>query len=282
MTARANLTNMEPDLHRMAAVLRWYADHGVDEAIGDEPINRFESIDNESATAGTVASPKPAESPSPPPPPATQAVAGAREHAQSATTIELLQKAIESFDGCALKRTATTTCVYDGNPAASIMMIGEAPGAQEDRQGKPFVGPAGQLLDKMLGAIDLDRESVFITNMLFWRPPGNRTPTAEEIAICLPFVERMVEIMRPEILIYIGGSAAKAMLGRNEGITRLRGRWFTYTSTDGREIPATAIFHPAFLLRQPARKRESWRDLQAIRQRLMTIPNFPGATPHQP
>jgi uracil-DNA glycosylase len=258
---------MKPEERDMAALVRWYLDHGVDEAIGDEPVDRFESKE-----PASVPPPAPSrqDQTAKTPPPAPQAVASAREIAKAATTFVELYTSIESFDGCALKRTATTTCVCDGNPDARIMLIGEAPGAQEDRQGKPFVGPAGQLLDKMLAAIELDRTKVLITNMLFWRPPGNRTPTADEIATCLPFVERMVEIIRPQLLIYIGGSAAKAMLDRSEGITRLRGRWFTYQSASGDSIPATAIFHPAFLLRQPGRKQETWRDLLAIRQRLST------------
>lgn len=271
MMGRVNVRPMRADQQSIPSILRWYADHGVDEAIAEAPVNRLDQAPAKPVAAPESAAPSVAqriESAPPPPPPATQAVASAKEVAESATTMEALHTAIERFDGCALKRTATTTCVYDGNPQARILLIGEAPGAQEDRQGKPFVGPAGQLLDKMLAAIDLDRSKVLISNMLFWRPPGNRTPTAEEISTCLPFVERMVEIIGPQILIYVGGSAAKAMLGRTEGITRLRGRWFTYAASDGREIPATAIFHPAFLLRQPARKRECWRDLQAIRQRL--------------
>ena len=255
---------MKAERHELAALLRWYVDHGVDEAIADQPIDRFET-----ATRAPVSSIRPAPA-AKSPPPASQAVASAKNLAAAATTFEELCTTIDSFESCALKRTATTTCIYDGNPNARILLIGEAPGAQEDRQGKPFVGPAGQLLDKMLAAIELDRTKVLITNMLFWRPPGNRTPTADEIAACLPFVERMVEIMKPALLIYIGGSAAKAMLEKSEGITRLRGRWYTYTPTGGEPIPATAVFHPAFLLRQPARKRETWRDLLAIRKKLST------------
>ncbi len=258
---------MTPDRHDLAALLRWYDDHGVDEAIADQPVNRFAPTEPENRVA---AAPSRSQILASAPPPAPQAIASAEDLAKTATTIEGLRTTIENFDGCALKRTATTTCVYDGNPASRILLIGEAPGAQEDRQGKPFVGPAGQLLDKMLAAIDLDRSNVLITNMLFWRPPGNRTPTADEVAACLPFVERMVDIMRPALLIYVGGSAAKAMLERSEGITRLRGRWFTYETAAGDSIPATAIFHPAFLLRQPARKRETWRDLMSIRQKLRT------------
>jgi uracil-DNA glycosylase len=258
---------MNAERHELAALLRWYVDHGVDEAIAEQPIDRFQPVPPATRAPAVPSRPAPATKS---PPPASQAVASARELAAAATTFEVLCTTIESFDGCALKRTAATTCIYDGNPEARIMLIGEAPGAQEDRQGKPFVGPAGQLLDKMLAAIGLDRTKVLITNMLFWRPPGNRTPTADEIAACLPFVERMVDIVKPAMMIYVGGSAAKAMLDKSEGITRLRGRWFSYTPAGGEPIPATAVFHPAFLLRQPARKRETWRDLQAIADKLKT------------
>jgi len=258
---------MTTQQHDLAALLSWYVDNGVDEAVGEEPINRFAATPGDSVAPAAPSRPAPTPKS---PPPASQAVASAKELAAATTTFESLVASIESFDGCALKRTATTTCIFDGNPEADIMLIGEAPGAQEDRQGKPFVGPAGQLLDKMLAAIGLDRTKVLITNLLFWRPPGNRTPTADEVAACLPFVERMVEIVDPKLLVYVGGSAAKAMLDRSEGITRLRGRWFIYETAEGKQIPATAIFHPAFLLRQPARKRETWRDLLAIRQKLET------------
>ena len=272
---------MATDRAALVALLEWYADIGVDETVAAEPVDRF------AAAPAAV----PAEAPPPrapvalppgprPPAPATPAVAlgEARQAAAAAGSIEELVAAIAAFDGCALKRTATTTCVFDGNPQARVMLIGEAPGKEEDRAGKPFVGPAGQLLDKMLGAIGLDRSHVYITNTLYWRPPGNRTPTPEEIATCLPFLERQVELIAPAMLVYVGGSAAKAMLERNEGITRLRGRWFSF-EREGREaIPATAIFHPAFLLRQPARKKETWRDLLAIRARLDAMGLAPAAT----
>jgi len=270
MMGRANVGIMSAQRQDLTALLQWYVDHGVDEAIADEPVNRFERPGQPVAESPPPPAPSRAQKPPESPPPASQAVANARKLAGAANTFEELYTTIDSFEGCALKRTATTTCVYDGNPEARIMLIGEAPGAQEDRQGKPFVGPAGQLLDKMLAAIELDRTKVLITNLLFWRPPGNRTPTADEIAACLPFVERMVELIQPRVLVYVGGSAAKAMLERSEGITRLRGRWFAYAPAGGEPIPATAIFHPAFLLRQPARKRETWRDLQALRQKLQT------------
>jgi DNA polymerase len=151
------------------------------------------------------------------------------------------------------------------------MLIGEAPGAQEDRQGKPFVGPSGQLLDRMLATIGLDRSKVYITNVIYWRPPGNRTPTAAEIATCQPFLERQIELLQPKLLVFVGGIAARALLGVTEGVTKLRGRPFTYEAGDGRSIPAIVMFHPAYLLRQPAQKRYSWRDLLAIKEKIKNL-----------
>ena len=274
---------MATDRAALVALLEWYAEIGVDETVAPEPVDRFAAVPVTPAQAEEPPPPRaPVELPPGPrgPAPATPALAlgEARRAAAAAGSIEELVAAIAAFDGCALKKTATTTCVFDGNPKARIMLIGEAPGKEEDRQGKPFVGAAGQLLDKMLGAIGLDRDSVYITNTLYWRPPGDRTPTPEEIATCLPFLERQVELLAPALLVYVGGSAAKAMLEKNEGITRLRGRWFSF-EREGREpIPATAIFHPAFLLRQPARKKEAWRDLLAIRARLDAMGLAPAAT----
>jgi DNA polymerase len=192
--------------------------------------------------------------------------------AAAAGTLEQLRAAVAGFEECALKRTATNLVFADGNPEAPIMFIGEAPGAEEDLRGLPFVGKAGQLLDRMLAAIGLSRDSAYITNILFWRPPGNRQPTSGEIAACLPFVERHVELVSPEILVLLGGVAAKALLARSEGIMRLRGRWFEH-STPGlaRPVPAMATFHPAYLLRSPGQKRAAWHDLLAIRDRLILL-----------
>ena len=192
--------------------------------------------------------------------------------AAEATTLADLKRALERFEGCALRLTATNTVFGDGNPQAPVMFVGEAPGAEEDRQGLPFVGDSGKLLDRMLAAIGLDRDSAYITNVLPWRPPGNRSPTAAEIASCLPFVERHIELVAPEILVMVGGIAAKALLGKTEGIMKLRGRWFNFeTAGMVRPIPATATFHPAYLLRSPAQKRESWRDFLEIKERLSAI-----------
>ncbi|MEZ5824144.1 MAG: uracil-DNA glycosylase [Geminicoccaceae bacterium] len=193
------------------------------------------------------------------------AVRNAREIAAACRTLAEIEQALQAFDGCALKRTANRLCFGDGSPDAPLMFIGEAPGAQEDRQGKPFVGPSGQLLDRMLATIGLDRSKVWITNSIFWRPPGNRPPTDMEIAVCQPFLERQVEILDPEIIVFVGGTAARTLLGAKEGVTRLRGRKLQYPVGDrDRNIPAIVMFHPAYLLRQPIRKKDAWNDLLTI------------------
>ncbi len=260
------------------ALLRWYVEMGADEAIADEPVNRL------APPPPRVSAVRPAAPEAAPPqsvravaasPPAAfadslgEAAQSARLLAARADTLAALEAAIAGFDGCALKRTATNTVIADGNPAAPVMIIGEAPGADEDRIGRPFVGRAGQLLDRMLAAIGLDREGVLITNVIYWRPPGNRTPTTDEIAACLPFVLRHVALVRPKVLVLAGGTAARALLPSGPGITRLRGRWFDL-AVPGLEqpVPTLPMFHPSFLLRAPERKREAWRDLLALRARL--------------
>ncbi len=206
-----------------------------------------------------------------------EAAQSARLLAASAETIEALGALVAAFEGCALKRTATNTVFLDGNPAAPVMIIGEAPGAEEDRLGRPFVGRAGQLLDRMLAAIGLDRTGVQITNVIYWRPPGNRKPTTAEIAACLPFVLRHIALARPRVLVLAGGTAASALLPLSEGITRLRGRWFEL-AVPGLDppVPTLPMFHPAFLLRTPERKREAWRDLLALKARLDAPPASRG------
>ncbi len=203
---------------------------------------------------------------------AAEPVQSARALAVQAETIEQLAAIIAGFDACPLKRTATNTVFADGNPTAPVMIIGEAPGADEDRIGKPFVGRAGQLLDRMLAAIGLDRTGVQITNVIYWRPPGNRKPTAQEIASCLPFVFRHIALSRPKVLVLAGGTAATSLLDTTEGITRLRGRWFDL-AIPGLEapLPALPMFHPAYLLRTPERKREAWRDLLALKAKLTEL-----------
>ncbi len=261
------------------ALLRWYVEMGVDETIGDEPVNRL--APRAPLRASTI---RPTEPGAAPPqsvravaasPPAAfadslgEAAQSARLLAARAGTLAALEAAITEFDGCALKRTATNTVIADGNPAAPVMIIGEAPGADEDRIGRPFVGRAGQLLDRMLAAIGLNREDVLITNVIYWRPPGNRTPTTDEIAACVPFVLRHVALVRPKVLVLAGGTAARALLPPGPGITRLRGRWFDLAVPGlDQPVPTLPMFHPSFLLRAPERKREAWRDLLALRARL--------------
>jgi uracil-DNA glycosylase family 4 len=248
------------------ALLRWYVEMGVDEAIDAESTDRL-------APAPRPEMPPPAR-PVVAAPPALaeslgEAAQSARQLAAGAETVEALAALVAAFEGCPLKRTATNTVFIDGNPAAPVIFIGEAPGADEDRIGRPFVGRAGQLLDRMLAAIGLDRTGVLITNVIYWRPPGNRTPTAAEIASCLPFVFRLIALVRPKVLVLCGGTAAGALLPQGQGITRLRGRWFDL-AVPGLEkpVPTLPMFHPSFLLRSPERKREAWRDLLALRARL--------------
>lgn len=286
------------DRASLIAALAWQVEAGADEAIAEAPLNRYRTIVPEApreaatppnqtrgmlATARTPAASareplvrearQPvATAPTPTLVPAAEQSRAARELAAAARTVEELEDALRAFDGCPLKETATNLVFGDGNPNASVMLVGEAPGADEDRQGKPFVGVSGQLLDRMMAWIGLDRTSFYITNILYWRPPGNRQPTATEIAACLPFVERHIELIDPQLLVFVGGSSAKTLLGRSEGIMRLRGQWFQYQSPRmSRPIPATAIYHPAYLLRAPAQKRDAWRDLLALKQRLHTL-----------
>ena len=193
-----------------------------------------------------------------------QLVEDARALAERCTSLAELEAAVRAFEGCALKRTAKNTVFADGTPGAPVMIVGEAPGADEDRLGKPFVGVSGQLMDRMMAAIGLTREGGFyITNILFWRPPGNRTPTLAEQAMCLAFTRRHIELAQPKLLVLAGGVAAKAVLDTTEGIMRLRGKWASYRLSDGTELPTMPTFHPAYLLRTPASKRQSWQDLLA-------------------
>jgi DNA polymerase len=258
------------------ALLQWQIAMGADEAIGEIALDRL--APPAPAAAAIPAARPPASIAAAPlvvaPPGAlaqslAEAAQSARLLAAGAETIEALGALVAAFDGCPLKRTATNTVFIDGNPAAPVMIIGEAPGADEDRLGRPFVGRSGQLLDRMLASIGLDRTSVQITNVIYWRPPGNRKPNAAEIAACLPFVLRHIALARPQVLVVSGGTAAGALLPLNEGITRLRGRWFELAVPGlDRPVPTLAMFHPAFLLRAPERKREAWRDLLALKARL--------------
>ena len=214
-----------------------------------------------------------------------QSVASARALAQSCRSLDELERALTTFEGCPLAETATRLCFADGNRAASLMLVGEAPGAEEDRQGKPFVGPSGQLLDRMLAAVGLARSDTYITNLIYWRPPGNRSPTSSELATCLPFLERQIELLRPRLLVSVGGVAARVLLDLKDGVGKLRGRRFVYRPADGGEpVPTFVIFHPAYLLRQPLHKRLAWRDMLQLRAELRAQGGWPleGGGVHGP
>ena len=256
-------------IHQAKAQLEWQVELGATEAIGDVPINRYDLPDSQpkpklkrAATANSI----------------TQVVSGdegadaaalAVRMAAEAGDLARLRRAVESFELCELKRGAKTTVFADGNPAARVMIIGEAPGRDEDIRGLPFVGRAGQLLDKMFAAIGMARDaadsaaSVYITNILPWRPPQNRDPLPDEIAMLLPFVKRHVELAQPELLVLMGNVSCLALLGR-KGITRLRGNWTTALN-----LPALPMFHPAYLLRNPQAKREAWHDLLKLQDKLL-------------
>lgn len=195
----------------------------------------------------------------------------ARGAAAKAQTLDELETALRAFDGCGLKATAKNLCFYRGAPRARLMIIGEAPGREEDLEGKPFVGRAGQLLDKMLAALSLGEADVHITNVVYWRPPGNRTPTPQESQVCRPFLERQMELVEPEVVLLLGGAAAKQVLDVQEGIMRIRGKWREITSGN-RKVKTMATLHPAYLLRTPAAKRHAWRDLLAVEAALKSGP----------
>ena len=258
------------DAPNVRQLLAFYLEAGVDCALGEEPINRL--ADAEPAVRKVVLEPSPRPTPTPlpadaGPPTPERAIASAREAARIAPTLEALRALMEKFDGCALKSTATQLVFADGNPLARIMFVGEAPGRDEDLEGLPFVGRSGKLLDRMIAAIGLDRSKVYIANVIPWRPPGNRTPTPQETQICLPFIQRQIELVDPDVLVTLGNPSTQTLLATREGIMRTRGKWFDY-DTGSRVIRALPTFHPAYLLRSPAYKRFSWQDLRAIAKAL--------------
>ena len=266
--------DMVTTMRAMESLFAFWADAGVSHAFEDSPVDRTatpvaalkKAPLAAPATGGTNTNPVNAVG-VPAPPPIDNALA--RHHASAAQDLAALEAAIEAFDGCPLKTAGARRSVFSrGASDAPIMIVGEAPGADEDAAGQPFVGRAGKLLDRMLGAARLS-EHVFITNTVFWRPPGNRNPTAAEQLACLPFVERAIALVKPQILVFVGGVAAKSMLRREEGILALRGRWFEWTSSNGEmSIPALPTLHPAFLLRQPAAKKKAWEDLLTLAERV--------------
>lgn len=272
------------------ALLKWLVEAGADEALADAPVDRFAvaaevTADVAAAARAPKAVPAPLRGTQPPPsmpaaPPRiastsplhpSGAARSAREVAAACSTLDELRAAVEAFDGCQLKVTAKHTVFADGHQDAPVMLIGEAPGRDEDLQGLPFVGRSGQLLDRMLNAVGLERAtSAYITNVIFWRPPGNRPPTPEEAAACAPFLVRHIELKQPKVLVLLGGTPVKHVLGIEEGITRTRGKWGRYMM-NGVEIPALPTFHPAYLLRQPAAKKLAWQDLLSLKLRLQDL-----------
>jgi DNA polymerase len=273
-------------------LLAFYRDAGVDSLLAEEAIDRFaddlpsspplrEGSGSEAARVGGQAPAAPddaavsstaegiSRAPASPPPSAEAAVMSARAAAKSAESLDALRVLLETFEGCMLRTTATQLVFADGNPKSRVMFVGEAPGRDEDIAGVPFVGRSGKLLDLMMQAIGLDRTQAYIANIVPWRPPGNRTPTPLESAICLPFLMRQIELADPDILVCLGQPSTQTLLGTKEGITRTRGRWFKF-HTGRREIRALATYHPAFLLRSPLQKRLAWRDFLALKKALAT------------
>ncbi len=267
-------------LHPLTA-LSFLIDAGADEAIELEPMDRLRRLEPPAAAAGAAPSrpmrSEPAAAPSssakalpaaPMVPESQDAAArSARALAEAAPDLDSLKAAMTGFGGCALSKTATQLVFADGTPGADLMIIGEAPGRDEDLEGRPFVGRSGQLLDRMLTAIGLSRSQVYVANVVPWRPPGNRKPTAAEAAICRPFLERQIILARPKLILLLGGAAVSGVLGLEEGIMRLRGQFYDL-QVDNLAIPAFATFHPAYLLRASAEKRLAWRDFLTLKARL--------------
>ncbi|MGI9475830.1 MAG: uracil-DNA glycosylase [Hyphomicrobiaceae bacterium] len=291
----------------LTALLAWYRDMGVDDAVADDATNWLARgqepparlVARKPAPPGTKASDanaspqapstapgqRPTAPASAPPPAAARpaapsvtisdeaAEANARDAARQAKSLDELHALLRAFDGCGLKATAKNLCFYRGAAQARVMIIGEAPGRDEDRAGIPFVGPAGQLLDKMLASIELSEADTHITNVVYWRPPGNRVPTPQETLICRPFLERQIRLVRPELVVTVGGAAAKLILNTTQGIMKVRGKWGAMAvpadaGEETLEVPVMPTLHPAYLLRSPAHKRHAWRDLLAIRAKL--------------
>ena len=245
-------------------LLEWYLSAGVDVICGDEPFvsvkkpslpATHESVDTRPAITDLAQM-------------STVACKNARELCEKAQSLSELEKAVENFDGCALKLTANKTVFGDGDEHARILFVGEAPGADEDREGKPFVGRSGHLLDKMLAAIGVERSKCYITNILMWRPPGNRTPTGAEVAVCLPFLKKKIELIKPEVIVALGAPAANALTDEENSISKIRGKWLEYAPQPGVSIPLLPTYHPAYLLRNPAMKAKSWFDFLRLAKKI--------------
>lgn len=278
-----------PDLRDLLA---FYAEAGVDDALADDPIDRFaENVRQQTATRQQAARAMPAEAGRAEATPARNdrfaaaparamasasvpdeaQAAAARELAAKATTLDELRQVMESFDGCNLKATAKNMVFADGNPQADLMLVGEAPGRDEDLEGLPFAGRSGQMLDRILAAIGLDRNSAYIANAIPWRPPGNRAPTPHEAEICRPFIERQIALANPKVLVTLDGLPAKLLTGSPEVIVRLRGNWKTHTTASGTVIPVMPTLHPDYLLRNPAHKKLAWRDFLEVKAKLREL-----------
>lgn len=250
----------------MLSILEWYRAAGVDIAVGEEPVDRFAQRPPPRVTQ--PASPLAERAVDMP---ALGGQPGAtRELAAGAASLDALEAIVGAYDGCGLKLRATQLVFADGNPQADIMLIGEAPGAEEDREGKPFVGKAGLLLDRMLSGIGLDRSKVYLANTVPWRPPGSRTPTPEEIALCLPFLHRQVELVAPRIVVTLGGPAMQTVFGTSNGIIKMRGKW-SALQIGNHEAEAMPTLHPAYLLRNPAAKHQAWRDLLSLKMKMAAL-----------
>ncbi len=245
-------------------ILNWYILAGVDAICGEEAPNYLAC--KKTASTENSATVRPATSLLAQT--SSAACMQARDLCQKAQTLDDLKALVESFDGCALKFSANSTVFGYGNPKAEVMIIGEAPGADEDRIGEPFVGRSGHLLDKMLQAVNLPREDCYITNILPWRPPGNRTPTDGEVAVCLPFLYRQIELIKPKVILLLGASAANAVLDNHDSISQMRGRFMEYTTANGEKIAALATFHPAYLLRSAGQKAKAWNDFLRLQNKL--------------
>lgn len=252
----------------LLSVLDWYRAAGVDLAVGEEPVDRFaQKPPSPVAMPSRAQAQQPAAPLTPPPGPVGGDPAAARQLAASATSLDQLRAALEAYDGCGLKFRATQLVFGDGNPDAKIMLIGEAPDADEDREGKPFVGRTGQLLDRMLAAIGLDRTKVYIANTVPWRPPGSRPATPEEMDLCLPFLHRQVELVAPKLVLTLGGPAMQIVFKSTNGIIKMRGKWQD-VSIGSHAAPALPTLHPANLLRNPSAKQQAWQDLLSLKTRI--------------
>jgi len=263
-----------------ADLVAWYAEMGVDLALDEAPVDRMATreppVESPPQARQERSLPQFGDDPLPtvriaaasaPALPLEETSRAARAVAEAASTLDALRDALAAFEGCNLRLTATKMVFADGAPGSRVMLVGEAPGRDEDLEGRPFVGRSGQLLDRMLAAIGLDRDSVYIANVVPWRPPGNRDPAPHETAACLPFIKRQIELCDPDFLVLLGKSSAHTLLETSEGILKLRGRWKPY-ETGQRSIQALPTLHPAYLLRQPLQKRYAWRDFLALKSAL--------------